>query len=64
MKYDPLDPQLYIYNRKGFAEAMKPNSIAIFHSNDLMPRTGDAYHRWRQNSVRSEKGHTKRSRVP
>jgi len=29
---------------------MIPGSIALFHSNDNMPRNGDAYHNWKQNS--------------
>lgn len=49
-KYDLIDPELYIYNRKRFVEQMKPNSIAIFHSNDMMPRNGDAFYDFRQNS--------------
>lgn len=29
---------------------MRPNSIAIFHSNDEMPTNGDQFHPWKQNS--------------
>lgn len=50
MRYDPIDPQLFIQNRKRFAREMRPDSIAIFHSNDLMPRNGDQYFQFRQNS--------------
>ena len=49
-KYEPLDPELFILNRKRFTDQMKPNSIAIFHSNDMMPRNGDAFYDFRQNS--------------
>lgn len=49
-KYDLIDPALFILNRKRFTEKMKPNSIAIFHSNDMMPRNGDAFYDFRQNS--------------
>jgi len=38
MKYEPLNKDLFIQNRKRFAAEMKPNSIAIFNSNDMMPR--------------------------
>ena len=31
-------------------KAMKPNSVAIFHSNDMMPLNGDAFYDFRQNS--------------
>ena len=50
MKYDALSPELFQFNRKRFADRMKPHSIAIFNSNDLMPRNGDQYFPFRQNS--------------
>jgi Xaa-Pro aminopeptidase len=50
MKYQPLDPALFKHNRERFAKAMQPNTMAIFNSNDLMPRTGDAFYKFRQNS--------------
>ena len=50
MKYEPLSTELFALNRKRFASRMKPESIAIFQSNDLMPRNGDQYFPFRQNS--------------
>ncbi len=50
MRYDPIDPQLFAQNRKRFIREMRPESIAIFHSNDQMPRNGDQYFEFRQNS--------------
>lgn len=50
MKYLPLDPNLFIINRKRFIKAMLPNSIAIFVSNDEWPMNGDALHKFKQNS--------------
>lgn len=50
MKYEPLDTSLFVLNRERFTAQMKPNSIAIFHSNDPMPRNGDSYYPFRQNS--------------
>jgi Xaa-Pro aminopeptidase len=50
MKYQAIDPQLFIRNRQKFASRMKPGSIALFHSNDEMPRNADAFFRFRQNS--------------
>mgnify|MGYP000704687277 CR=1 FL=1 len=50
MRYDAINPQLFIENRKRFADEMQPGSCAIFHSNDLMPRNGDAFHNWKQSS--------------
>jgi Xaa-Pro aminopeptidase len=50
MKHLPLNPQIFIDNRKRFMAAMKPNSIAIFNSNDEVPSNGDALYRFQQNS--------------
>ncbi len=41
MKYAPIDSQLFIQNRKNLAKSLKPGSIAIFHSNDIMPTSAD-----------------------
>lgn len=50
MKYQAINSDLFKRNRERFAAQMKPNSIAVFHSNDEMPRNGDCYFRYRQNS--------------
>ena len=50
MKYLPLNPDIFINNRKRFIKEMKPNSIAIFVSNDEFPSNGDAIHTFKQNS--------------
>ncbi len=50
MKHLPINPQLFSQNRKRFTEKMKPGSIAIFVSNDEVPRNGDALHNFQQNS--------------
>jgi Xaa-Pro aminopeptidase len=50
MKYHRLNPQLFIKNRQRFMNAMAPNSIAIFVSNDEWPMNADALHRFKQNS--------------
>jgi Xaa-Pro aminopeptidase len=50
MKNLPLDPRIFIENRKRFAKEMKPNSIAIFNSNDEVPSNGDALYRFQQNT--------------
>lgn len=49
-KYKPLPVEFFINNRKRFAEKMAPNSIAIFYSNEEMPRTGDTFYPFRQNN--------------
>ncbi|MFK7951722.1 MAG: aminopeptidase P N-terminal domain-containing protein [Ekhidna sp.] len=50
MKYDPIDNSLFIENRKNLAKRMKPNSVAIIHSNDVMPGNADGTMRFLQNS--------------
>jgi Xaa-Pro aminopeptidase len=50
MKYLPLNQELFIKNRQRFIKEMKPNSIAIFVSNDEMPVNGDALYPFKQNS--------------
>ena len=42
MKYDRIDAQLFIKNRKNFAAKMKPKSIAFFNSNDIYPVGADS----------------------
>ena len=50
MRYTPINPVLFKQNRRRFAREMKPESIAIFHSNDPMPRTGDQFYPFKQNA--------------
>lgn len=50
MKYTPLPQSLYVENRKRFVAQLQPKSIAIFNSNDEMPRIGDQTFSYRQQS--------------
>src|ERR1035437_4196198 len=50
MKYTPLSSQLYIENRKRFSKKLKPNSIAVFNSNDIMPTSADGSMAFIQNT--------------
>jgi len=50
MKYLPLNPEIFIQNRKRFIEKMDKNSIAIFNSNDEIPSNGDALYPFVQNT--------------
>ncbi len=50
MKYLPLNPEIFIQNRKRFTGKMEKNSIAIFNSNDELPMNGDALFPFKQNS--------------
>jgi len=42
MKYDLIDNSLYTKNRKNFMSKMKPNSLAVFNSNDIYPISADS----------------------
>ena len=48
MKYNPIDKDLFIANRKNLSKKLKKNSLAIFHSNDLMPKSGDGFFPFKQ----------------
>jgi len=50
MKYLPLNPDIFVQNRKRFIAKMEKNAIAIFNSNDELPSNGDGLHRFKQNS--------------
>jgi Xaa-Pro aminopeptidase len=50
MKYLPLNPAIFVQNRKRFVSKLASNSIAIFNSNDELPTNGDALHKFKQNS--------------
>lgn len=50
MRYDPVDPGLFIKNRECFSNQLLPGSLAVFHSNDEFPRNGDQHFPFRQNS--------------
>lgn len=50
MKYLPLNPEIFITNRKRFVAKMEKNAIAIFNSNDELPTNGDALYPFKQNS--------------
>ncbi|WP_431132819.1 aminopeptidase P family protein [Psychroserpens mesophilus] len=42
MKYDKINPSLFIKNRKNFTAKMKPGSLAVFNSNDIYPISADS----------------------
>jgi len=49
-RYATLPSSLFINNRKRFVSKMHKEALAIFHSNDEMPRNGDCFFPFRQNS--------------
>ncbi len=50
MKYLPLNPEIFINNRKRFTDKMEKNAIAIFNSNDELPTNADQVFKFKQNS--------------
>lgn len=42
MKYDQISSKLFVTNRKNFTAKMKPNSVAVFNSNDIYPISADS----------------------
>src|SRR4051812_14281416 len=50
MKYQAIDNSLFTENRKKFKNNLKPNSLAVFVSNDIMPTNADGSMGFRQNA--------------
>jgi Xaa-Pro aminopeptidase len=49
MKYRPINNELFTKNRNNFVSRLKPNSIALFHSNEEFNRSGDQNYIFKQN---------------
>ena len=50
MRYQPIDPALFISHRKRLYTQLKPNSLVILHANDIMPKSADGLLPFRQSS--------------
>ncbi len=50
MKYETLNTELFIDNRKNFCKQLKSNSLAVFNANDEFPRSGDQNYNFKQNA--------------
>ncbi len=50
MRYIPIGKELFTHNRENFKKHLKPNSIAVFNANDIMPTNADGTMRFRQNN--------------
>ncbi|NDK55232.1 aminopeptidase P N-terminal domain-containing protein [Pontibacter fetidus] len=50
MRYMPISNELFVHNRRNFVKELKPSSIAIFNSNDVMPTNADGTMPFRQNN--------------
>jgi Xaa-Pro aminopeptidase len=48
MRYFPISQDLFITNRRKLAQQLKPRSMAILHSNDIMPTSADGTMPFRQ----------------
>ena len=50
MRYQPITQELFIQNRLNFVKKLKPCSLAVFQSNDVMPTNADGTMAFRQNN--------------
>jgi len=50
MKYNSINPELFIDNRTRFVNSIKQNSTAVFNSNDIMPTNADGHMSFKQNA--------------
>ncbi len=50
VRYDHISSNLFLQNRSALRKSMGASSVAIFNSNDLMPRNGDCFFPFRQDS--------------
>lgn len=50
MRYENIGKELFILNRKRLVKELKPSSLAVFNSNDIMPTNADGTMPFRQNS--------------
>jgi Xaa-Pro aminopeptidase len=50
MKYLPINQALFSKNRQNFIKHLKPNGLAVFNSNDIMPTNADGTMLFRQNN--------------
>jgi Xaa-Pro aminopeptidase len=50
MRYQSIPSSLFVRNRKRLTSLLKPNSLAVFNSNDVMPTNADGTLGFRQNN--------------
>lgn len=50
MRYEQIDSSLFTKNRERLTKLLKPNSIVILHSNDVMPTNADGTMPFKQNA--------------
>ncbi len=49
-RYSPIDTSLFVENRQRLSALLKPGSVAVFNSNDILPTNADGTMRFLQNS--------------
>jgi Xaa-Pro aminopeptidase len=42
MRHKPIDPKLFVENRRRLTELLLPNSVAVVNANDVLPANADA----------------------
>jgi Xaa-Pro aminopeptidase len=50
MRYRPIPKEFFVNNRKKLAKLLKPGSLALLNSNDIMPSNADGTLGYRQNT--------------
>ena len=50
MRHESIGKQLFTTNRKRLVKLLKPGSVAVFNSNDIMPTNADGTMGFKQNS--------------
>lgn len=50
MRYDKINKELFVLNRKNLRKQLKENSLVVVNANDVMPTNSDGTMRFRQNS--------------
>ncbi len=50
MKYHPINSELFVKNRRRLLAELKPNSMVVLNSNDIMPTNADGTMKFVQNS--------------
>jgi len=50
MRHKTIDPVLFINNRRRLVKGLRPGSVAVFNSNDILPTNADGTMSFRQNN--------------
>ncbi|MCU0753304.1 MAG: aminopeptidase P N-terminal domain-containing protein, partial [Akkermansiaceae bacterium] len=50
MRYEPISKDFFLRNREQLRALLKPNSLVVVHSNDIMPTNADGTLGFKQNS--------------